>query len=411
MRHETLRVPNADGRALAARIDRPDGAALGVALFAHCFTCSKSSLAATRVSAALVECGFMVARFDFTGIGDSDGELTDSDFSANVEDLLIMADALRARGTPPNLLVGHSLGGAAVLVAARGIEEVRAVATLGAPCHPAHVKRLFTEDLSRIERDGEAMVNIGGRTFPVSASFLRDLDEHSMDEAIAGLGRPLLILHAPGDDVVGIDAARHIFDKAAYPKSFISLDDADHLLTRAADAAYVASVLSAWSSRYLAVEAEGAARPLEEERGADVYVREVQGGGFEQKIVAGGHQLVADEPESIGGKDRGPSPYQLLLSGLGACTTMTVRMYAERKGWPLTGVSVRLRHEKVAAADAPFAEPSQRKVDHVTRELFLEGALDPEQRDRLLEIAERCPVHRTLHEPVWVETALAKERS
>jgi putative redox protein len=399
-----IRFPGASGELLAARLDLPRSTPRAYALFAHCFTCSKETLAAARVSAALAERGFGVLRFDFTGLGGSGGDFANTDFSSNVGDLLAAADWLRAQRAAPRLLVGHSLGGTAVLAAAARIPEAAAVATIGAPFEPAHVRRLLAGALSDVERTGEAEVELAGRRFRIRRQFLEDLERHASQKALAQLGKALLVFHSPRDAIVDIENAARIFAAARHPKSFVSLDDADHLLTRREDAEYVAAVLAAWSSRYI-----GPAQVEREPVGAPgvVTVSEAGTGRLAQDIVAGPHRLRADEPAALGGEDSGPSPYDLLLAALGACTSMTLRLYAAQKRWPLERVTVRLRHDKVHAADCAECETREGRIDRIEREIALEGALDETQRARLLEIANRCPVHRTLRSEVWIPTRLA----
>ncbi len=345
-------------------------------------------------------------RFDFTGLGHSEGEFANTNFSSNVDDLVAAAGFLRREHEAPSLLVGHSLGGAAVLAAASRIPEVRAVATIGAPADPAHVRHLLEEDqVEEVERSGQASVSIAGRTFRVQRQFLEDIADQRLDAHIAGLRRALLVLHAPGDEIVGIDNASRIFLAARHPKSFVSLDDADHLLTRRRDAEYAAEVLAGWAGRYLP-ETESHF-PRADDQG-EVVVSEAGEGPYGQAIAVGPHLLRADEPESVGGRDTGPTPYGLLLASLGSCTAITLRMYAERKDLPLEHVTVRLRHEKIHARDCEACESETGKIDVIDREVVLEGPLDPAQRARLLEIADRCPVHRTLHSEVVVRTQLAE---
>jgi len=405
-RSEKITFPNPDGQELAARLDRPAGPPRAIALFAHCFTCSKDVFAATRISQALAACGFAVLRFDFTGLGASEGEFANTNFSSNVEDLVAAAEWLREREQAPMLLIGHSLGGAAVLAAAGRVPEVRAVATIGAPFDPAHATRLLADARAEIEARGEAEVVLAGRTFSIKKQFLDDLEAQRSAERIARLRRPLLIFHAPKDAIVGIDNAAEIFQAAKHPKSFVSLDDADHLLSRREDAVWVADVLAAWASRYLpAAAAAGEEEPAAE---GEVVVAESGEGRFAQTIRAGRHQLRADEPASVGGDDSGPGPYDLLLAGLGACTTMTVRMYASRKKLPLEHVAVRLRHARIHAEDCADCETREGRLDEIRRELSLAGDLDDDQRRRLLEIADKCPVHRTLSGEIKIRTTLAE---
>lgn len=401
-RSEKLTFPGSTGAELAARLEVPSGPVRAYALFAHCFTCSKDVTAASRIAKALADHGIGVVRFDFTGLGSSDGDFAHTNFSSNVADLLAAAEFMRRELRAPALMIGHSLGGAATLVAAHDVPECQAVATIGAPHDPAHVKRLLVDDLDTIERDGTAQVSIAGRQFEIQKQFLDDLDAQNIDACIASLKRPLLIFHSPIDEVVGIDNARAIYEAARHPKSYVSLDMADHLLRKPADATYVAHVLTAWASRYVESDIEDLLPPQPE---GCVVVRETDFGRFQQEIRVGEHvTMYADEPESVGGDDSGPGPYAFLLAALGACTSMTMRMYADHKKWPLERVTVRLRHEKKYVEDAEQHD-AKAKIDHISRRIIIEGDdLDDTQRERLLEIADRCPVHRTLHAQVVVET-------
>lgn len=395
------------GEELAGRLDLPAGPPRAVALFAHCFTCGKDVIAASRIARALTDLDIAVFRFDFTGLGESDGEFANATFSSNVADLVRAADHLRRTLAAPGLLVGHSLGGAAVIAAADQIPEVQAVVTISAPADPTHVTDLFTEDRERIEEEGQATVQIGGRPFPVRREFLDDISAQPQGERLRRLDAALLVMHAPTDKIVGIDNAREIFDNARHPKSFVSLDDADHLLSRRGDAAYAATVIGAWADRYLP------ARP-EPPQGEDVEPGTVvvaETGPLSQRIQAGRHIMVADEPTSAGGEDTGPTPYGLLLAALGACTSMTVRMYANRKEWPLESTTVTLKHSRIHAADCADCETREGRLDHVERVIQLDGDLDDEQRARLIEIANKCPVHRTLRSEVVIDTVAAPARS
>jgi putative redox protein len=384
---ETIRFPGAQGAQLAARLDTPVGSPRAYALFAHCFTCSKESKAATTVSQALAGHGIATLRFDFSSL----------EFASNVQDLVAAAAWLREQRGAPQILVGHSLGGAAVLAVAAAIPEVRAVATIGAPFDPSHVAHLVTVTK---EAAADVEVSIAGRPFRVHKDFFEDLAARNSAATIAALRKPLLVLHSPRDTVVDIDNASKIFLAAKHPKSFVSLDRADHLLTLKEDATYAATVLAAWASRYLDAER------IDEQAVPGVRVAEAGAGRFAQLIFAGRHRWRADEPVAAGGDDSGPGPYELLLAALGACTSMTVRMYAEQKQWPLERVSVELRHDKVHAADCAECETREGKIDKIERVLTLEGNLDEAQRARLLEIANKCPVHRTLHSEVWIPTSL-----
>ena len=397
-----LTFPGHSGDMLAARLDLPDGPHLATALFAHCFTCSKDIPAARRISARLAAMGIGVLRFDFTGLGHSGGEFANTTFSSNVDDLVAAARHLSDQGLPPALLIGHSLGGAAILRAAGEIDSARAVVTIGAPFDPGHVTHNFGDALNLIAQKGEAEVSLGGRPFTIRKSFVEDVSSVRLASAIGNLQRALLVMHGPRDDVVGIENAGQIFGAAKHPKSFVTLDEADHLVSRAQDAEYAAEVIAAWSGRYLDL------RPPAPPPGAPegiIRVNEADPAGFLQDINAGPyHHALADDPLAYGGTNRGMSPYGFLSAGLGACTSMTVRMYARRKGWPLEHVQVDVCHDKIHANDAETGRQS--KVDTFRRVVRLTGPLNDSQRARLLEIADSCPVHRTLESNSRVITEL-----
>lgn len=399
--------PGHDGQTLAARFDRPEvGEPQAVAILAHCFTCSKDLLAVRRIAQRLVARGVAVLRFDFTGLGHSQGEFSNTDFSSNVDDLVAAADFLEQRGQQATLLIGHSLGGAAVIAAAERLPGVKAIATIGAPFEPAHVVHNLGSSLEAIERDGEARVTLSGREFLIRRSFIEDLNQQQQTQRIAALKRPLLVMHAPGDLVVDVDNAAQIFMAARHPRSFVSLDDADHLLTRAQDAEYAAEVIVGWASRYLdlALPEVHASAPEGITRTAEADPE-----GFRQDIVAGAHHLLADEPLAYGGTNLGFTPYQLLSAALGACTSMTVRSYARRKQIALEDVVVDVSHDKIHASDCSDCEGESGKIDHFQRVLYLTGDLSEDQRASLLAIADRCPVHKTLEANARVMTRLAEE--
>jgi len=398
---ERFTFPGHDGGQLAARLDLPTGPHLATALLAHCFTCGKDIAAARRIAARLAGMGIAVLRFDFTGLGHSQGEFENTSFSTNVADLGAAAEALKARGMAPALMIGHSLGGAAVLRAAGAIDSVKAVITIGAPFDPGHVMHNFDDALDRIEADGVGEILLAGRPIRIGKGFVEDVRAETLAPAIANLHKALLVLHAPRDATVGIENATQIFIAAKHPKSFVTLDDADHLLTRTEDAEYAAEVIAAWATKYVPLRPP--APPIGAPEGV-TRVIEADAAGFRQDVQAGPfHHTVADEPLSYGGTNQGFTPYQFVAAGLGACTSMTVRMYARRKGWPLTGISVDILHDKVHAQDAS-AHTS--KIDQFIRRITLEGDLDDDQRARLLEIANKCPVHRTLESGAHVETEL-----
>jgi len=392
---------------LAARLDLPSGSPQAYALFAHCFTCSKDIFAAKRIAGALTSHGIAVLRFDFTGIGHSDGEFANTNFSSNIQDLLRAADWLRDHRDAPALLIGHSLGGAAVLAAAEQVPEAKAVVTIGAPGDPGHVAHLIGTAQEEIDRTGRADVEIGGRHFTITKQFLDDIEEHSLAAKIGRLRKALLVMHAPLDQIVGIANATEIFIAAKHPKSFVSLDDADHLLSRKADAVYAAQVIAAWASRYVPKRQPEETPQLEQ---GQWVVYETGDGRYAQIATDGFHRLRADEPADVGGDNSGPSPYGLLTAALGACTSMTLRMYAERKEWPLEKVLVYLKHRKVHATDSAGQDGGKSaKIDEIERTIEIRGKLDEEQRRRLLEIADKCPVHQTLERENRIVTRLSGE--
>lgn len=403
---ERFQFKGEGGHQLAASLDLPDGEPLAYALFAHCFTCGKDGLAARRIAASLMAKGIAVLRFDFTGLGSSEGDFANSNFSSNVADLVRAADHLREIRKGPAVLIGHSLGGAAVLAAAAQIPDAKAVVTIGAPSDPAHVTGLFRDRIDDIRKQGKIEVSLAGRPFPISSGFLDDIAEQGLMAHITNLHKALLIMHAPTDAIVGIDNASRIFVAAKHPKSFVSLAGADHLLSDRRDATYVADVIAAWVTRYL--DPIMAERPeVAREAPRNVLVQETRSSKFQQAISIGPHHLIADEPLAAGGEDTGPGPYDFVLAGLGACTAMTMRLYADRKSLPLDRVSVRLMHSKIHAQDCAECETKIGMLDQIERVITMEGALDAEQRSKLLEIADKCPVHRTLTSEIHIVTRAA----
>jgi putative redox protein len=399
---ERFDFPNAQGQKLSALLDRPDSEIRAVALFAHCFTCGKSNRAARHIAEGLKLHGIAVLRFDFTGLGASEGEFANTTFSSNVDDLVAAADHLRQTIGPPAILIGHSLGGAATLAAAHRIAEARAVVTIAAPFDPAHVVGLFGEKVAELGEKDEVEVTLAGRPFRIRRALLDDIAQQNLSPLVAGLHKALLVFHSPTDDTVGIDNASHIFTTAKHPKSFISLAGADHLLSKPGDAAYVARVISSWADRYLDMSVD--APPTADTTPGTVVVRETRHGQFQQEIIAGAHRLLADEPVKAGGLDSGLGPYDLLLAALGACTSMTLRLYADLKKLPLLRTQVRLRHSRVYATDCAECETKQGKLDRIECVITLEGDLNAEQRTRLMEIADKCPVHRTLKSEIDIRT-------
>jgi len=396
---EKFTFPGAGGHMLDGRLEKPlYQEPRGAALIAHCFTCGKQSHAATRLAAALAAKGLAVLRFDFTGLGGSDGDFANAGFVSNVEDLAAAARALDVVGLPPDLLIGHSLGGAAVIAAAELIPQAKAIVTINAPFDTEHVFDKFGDALGIIEQEGEADVRLAGRTFHISRAFVEQGRNQPQGERLAQLGRPLLVLHAPGDEVVGIDNARAIFQAARHPKSFVAIDGADHLMTHPGAAAYAAEMIAAWGTPYLRQ-----AEPANERLAGRVEVSPA-GGKFAQSVRTASHAFIADEPESVGGSDHGPTPYDLLLAALGTCTSMTIQIYAQRKGIPLEGVRIALEHSRNHHLDCVDCEKGGAAIQAIDRTIELTGDLTAEQRRCLLEIADKCPVHRTLEGELHIHT-------
>jgi uncharacterized OsmC-like protein/pimeloyl-ACP methyl ester carboxylesterase len=403
---ERFQFTGSEGQQLSAALDTPEGRIRAYALFAHCFTCGKDVLAARRIAVALAARGIAVLRFDFTGLGSSEGDFANSTFSSDVADLVRAADHLRTTRSAPALLIGHSLGGAAVLAAAEKIPDARAVVTIAAPSDPSHVTGLFAGSIDEIRKHGKAEVSLAGRPFTIKREFLDDIAEHGLMARVSALHKALLIMHSPTDDIVGIDNATRIFVAAKHPKSFVSLAGADHLLSDRRDAAYVADVVAAWASRY--VDAASPDETMElGEAPRSVIVRETGNSKFQQSISIGPHRLVADEPVAAGGEDTGPGPYDFVLAGLGACTSMTMRLFADRKSLPLQRTTVTLTHSKIHAEDCAECETKVGTLDQIERVIAMDGTLDAEQRNRLMEIADKCPVHRTLTSEIRIVTRSA----
>lgn len=408
MNSQKRNFTNASGDRLSARLDLPvDSNPIAYALFAHCFTCTKNLLAAGNISRALTLEGFGVLRFDFTGLGESEGDFADTNFSSNVEDLVAAAEFLKSEYEAPKILIGHSLGGTAVLQAASQIPDARAVATIAAPFEPSHVNRLLQTARSEIEAQGEAEVLLEGRSFRIKKQFLDDINSAQSTQHIRNLKKALLILHGPLDQAVGIDSATSIFQAAKHPKSFITLDDSDHLLSDPEDSTYAGAIIGTWANRYIGATQKERKAPLADGSGnskSQVVVRTEE--GYCTDVIASGHGLTLDEPISVGGTNMGPTPYDYLLAGLGGCTSITLRMYADRKGWPLESIVVDLNHNKIHARDCAECETEGGKIDHIERQIELNGPLEDAQIQRLMEIADKCPVHKTLHSEIHVATSL-----
>lgn len=402
MNLQKITFQNKEGETLVGRLEMPaDRHPHNYAIFAHCFTCNKNLLAVKNISRALTASGFAVLRFDFTGLGESEGDFEDTNFSGNVSDLVAAARFLEQYYEAPTLLVGHSLGGAAVIFAAAKIASICAVATIGAPSNPIHVKHLFKSTIPEIEASGKAVVNLSGRDFTIKKQFLDDLDTNSLMTIVKELRKPILILHSPQDDTVGIKNAEEIYVAAHHPKSFVSLDGADHLLTRKEDSQYVGALIAGWSKRYVSLTKNKVLTTKHQ-----VVASLDASDGFTTAMKVGNHFMTADEPVAFGGNDYGPSPYELVSAGLSACTVMTLQMYAKRKNWALENVQVHTSYDKSHAKDCEACETDSAKLDTFYREIKISGALDEKQKLRLLQIADKCPVHKTLHSNVQVITKL-----
>ena len=407
MRTERINFQNLRGEQLSGRLDLPeDEQPVAFALFAHCFTCGKNLKSAVAISEALSREKIAVLRFDFAGVGDSEGAFSDKIFSYNIDDMVAAAAYLEENFAAPQIIIGHSLGGCAAILAAPKIATTKAVVTIASPSDPRHVSGHFDDQRSTIEAEGAASITLPTGTFTISKAFLDDLGTHSMAETIHDLNAALLVMHSPLDATVSIDHAAQIYKAALHPKSFITLDRADHLLSQKDDALYAGTLIAAWSRRYLELPSDKEnATPALDNR----VTARTGSTGFYTELFANGHALIADEPKSYGGTERGPSPYEYLLAGLGACTSMTIQMYARHKQWPLEDAVVRLSHNKIHAKDCADCETTNGKIDQIKREVELIGVLDDQQRERLLEIADKCPVHKTLHGEIKVETVLKEK--
>jgi putative redox protein len=401
--------PNQQGEPLSALLETPEGTTQAYALFAHCFTCSKDIAAASRITRGLASKGIAVLRFDFTGLGNSDGDFANTNFSSNLQDLIQASSYLEENYSAPVLLIGHSLGGAAVLAAAQFIESIKAVVTIGAPATAQHLEHFFTKVKDEIHEQDEVTVDLAGRQFTIKKQFLDDINNYNDIEHIAKLNKALLVFHSPVDDTVSIDEAAKIYTAAKHPKSFISLDRADHLLSRREDSEYVSAVIASWAGRYLELskaKEEASSGTAILVAPGEVIVSE-QNRQFTRRIYTENHQLIADEPISSGGSDQGPNPYEYLLTSLGACTSMTIRMYANRKNIKLENIEITLNHSRIHAEDCKTCESNDGFVDRIDKIIKLEGDLSEDERQRLLEIADKCPVHKTLHNEILITSRLA----
>ncbi len=403
MKAERVYFKNKEGDRLTGILELPlDSRVTHFAIFAHCFTCSKDLKAARNITLALSQKGFGVLRFDFTGLGESEGEFEDTNFTSNVNDISAAADFLAENYERPQLLVGHSLGGTAVLMAGSQMDSVKAIATIGAPCEPDHVLKLLKQDIDEIRKQGKATVTLAGRDFSIQSQFVEDLEAQGMQRILEDMrGKSLLVMHSPQDETVELIDARAIYEAAHHPKSFVSLDGADHLLSDRKDSLYAGDLIACWVQRYLPEFEEGETPKSEEQ----VMARLTEG-PFLTQILAGHHHLLADEPLEVGGQDLGPSPYELLTAGLGACTAMTIKMYTDRKKWKLDEVVVHLNFDNDYLEDCENCEKEERKIGRFERIIEIKGDLDDQQKERVLSIANKCPVHKTLEQGVTIETRL-----
>ncbi len=410
MARTKVEFKNNQGEFLAGLLETPESnmQAMRYAIFAHCFTCSKDVAAASRISRSLAAKGIAVFRFDFTGLGNSDGDFANTNFSSNVDDLLAAAKMLEEEYQAPSLLIGHSLGGAAVLSAADQLPKVKAIATIGSPATADHVQHLFLNAVPELEEKGEARVKIGLQEFNIKKQLLDDLSKNASAEHIGNLRRPILIFHSPIDSIVSIDEAAKIYTAAKHPKSFISLDSADHLLSNRQDSEYVGLTLAAWASRYLDIDStefEASAGTAPKVEHGEIIVTELNK-KFLRGLYSDSHQLLSDEPVSVGGSNQGPAPYDLLLMSLGSCTSMTIRMYANFKKIPMEDVTVNLTHERLKAEECEECEDRSGKVERITRFISFKGDLTDEEKQKLIKIADKCPVHRTLENEPIISTKL-----
>lgn len=407
MKSERLQILNSKGLKLQSFLELPANQKPNYfAVFAHCFTCSSTLSAVKHISRALTTHGFGVLRFDFTGLGRSEGDFSDSHFSANVQDLISVNAYLKENFEAPSLFVGHSLGGAAVLVAASKLENVKAVATIGAPSTVDHVKHLFSHRLDEVKEKGKIEVNIGGRPFNIDEDFVSDFDKTDLPSIVKSLRKPLLILHSPIDTIVGIKNAEDLYVNAHHPKSFISLDQADHLLSDSQDSSYVGNVIGSWVDRYF----ESKENEMLDAKGEQLvgHLNLVED-NFTTSIQTRHHSFLADEPASVGGDDFGPSPYEYLNASLAACTVMTLKMYAERKKWDLQEVFVYISYSKKHSEELGLDIEKPGHLDYITKKLKFVGNLDQTQKERLKEIASRCPVHKTLLTDTLIDTEIIEE--
>lgn len=399
MKREKVSFESAQGNKLVAHIAFPaDQKPINYVIFAHCFTCTKNLNAVRNISFGLSKHGYAVMSFDFTGLGESEGEFADTNFTSNMDDLVAASNFLKEKYQAPTLLVGHSLGGAAVLMAAAQIDSVKAIATIGAPAQPEHILHLIKDGVDQIKKNGKAEISIGGRPFTIKEQFLEDLKQRKGLNTLEDLRKAVLIMHSPQDDVVSIENAKEIYENAFHPKSFISLDGADHLLSKKEDSIYTGEMIAMWAGRYVTLSQE-AQLSTDAQTVALIGPEE---DNYTTQIVTEGHHLLADEPEDVGGDNFGPSPYGFLTSALAACTAITLRMYANRKKWAVNEIQVHVNQDHSHEKDSENCESEEGKITYFDRQIEIKGDLTDEQRERLIEIAKKCPVHKTLESKIEV---------
>lgn len=405
-----LKIVNKAGEKLAAHLVIPaDEQINNIAIFAHCFTCSSSLFVVKNISNELIEKGISVLNFDFTGLGHSEGDFSETNFSNNISDLEDVNSFLTETYIAPTILIGHSLGGAAAIIAASQLENIKAVVSIAAPSYVKHITRHFQNFDEIIKEKGHAMLSIGGRPFTIRKQFIDDLEKHNLEEVVKGLRKPIMIMHSPQDNIVDIENAGRLYNNAFHPKSFISLDGADHLVRNKKDAAYIANVIASWVERYVPIAANGTneAIMLKNVDGEQVLVYHETSVPYTNHIYTKTQHILGDEPIDFGGNDLGLSPYELLIAAIGSCTTLTLKLYAKRKEWDLREVYVYLSYAKKHAEEIENREPeAMGKLDFIRKKLKLVGNLSEEQIIKLKEIASKCPVHKTVAGKVYFETEL-----
>lgn len=407
MNSKSINFINRKGIKISAILDSPEDLQVkAYGVFAHCFTCGKNLIMARNINKVLTKAGYAILRLDFTGLGESEGNFEDTNFTSNIEDLIDASKYLEDNHRAPKILLGHSLGGTAALKAGKEIKSIEAVISIAAPFDFGRINRALHESKEELQEKGFITMHIAGEDYKLKESFFEDVQKYDMRSIIKDLKKPLLVLHSPFDKVVGIKEAEKIFIAAMHPKSFVSLDEANHLLSKEEDAKYVGEVISGWAKKYVMDTEREEKKKHNKEYKVFAQIGEKP---YKTKIWTDNHSYLSDEPTKYGGGDLGPNPYDYLLSALGACTAMTLRMYADRKKWDLKGVEVGLNHRRIHAQDCDKCEETGKKLEVITREIFIYGELSEEKRNRLMEIADRCPVHRTLESDLTIQTKEGKK--